>query len=74
MAASLSKRPSSMLTSMICAPASTCCRATARASSNLLLSINLEKALEPVTLVRSPTLTNNNSGLKTKGSIPDKVV
>ena len=61
MAALLSSMASSMLTSMTCAPFSTCWRATARASSNWPLRIMRANALEPVTLVRSPTLTNSES-------------
>ena len=58
MAALLSSMASSMFTSMTWAPFSTCWRATDRASSYCSLRIMRAKALEPVTLVRSPTLTN----------------
>jgi hypothetical protein len=61
MAALLSSMASSMLMSMTCAPFSTCWRATARASSNWPFRIIRAKALEPVTLVRSPMLTNSVS-------------
>ena len=57
MAALLSSMASSMLMSMICAPFSTCWRATDRALSNSPFKIILANALEPVTLVRSPMLT-----------------
>ncbi len=62
MAAWLSSMASSMLMSMICAPFSTCWRATASACSNSPFRIMRAKALEPVTLVRSPMLTNSESG------------
>ena len=58
MAALLSSMASSMLMSITWAPFSTCWRATASASSNLPFRIMRAKALEPVTLVRSPMLTN----------------
>ena len=61
MAALLSSMASSMLMSMTCAPFSTCWRATARASSYWPFRIMRANALEPVTLVRSPTLTNRVS-------------
>ena len=61
MAALLSSMASSMLMSMTCAPFSTCWRATARASSYWPFKIIRANALEPVTLVRSPTLTNRVS-------------
>jgi hypothetical protein len=63
---------SSMLMSMIWAPFSTCWRATARASSKRPSRIILAKAREPVTLVRSPTFTNSDSGPTLKGSRPDR--
>ena len=71
MAALLSSMASSMLMSMICAPFSTCWRATASASSNWPFKIMRAKALEPVTLVRSPTLTNNVPAPMETGSRPD---
>ena len=58
-----SSSASSILMSMIVAPFWTCCRATSTASSNLSLRIRFAKALEPVTLVRSPTIVNRVSGL-----------
>ena len=63
---------SSMLMSMTCAPFSTCWRATASASSYWPLRIRRAKALEPVTLVRSPTLTNSESSPMFSGSRPDR--
>ena len=62
---------SSMLTSITCAPFSTCWRATASASSNWLFKIMRAKALEPVTLVRSPTLTKSDAASMVVGSSPD---
>ena len=60
-----------MLMSMICAPFSTCWRATASASSNWPFKIMRANAFEPVTLVRSPTLTNSVPGPMETGSRPD---
>ena len=60
-AASESSSPSSIFTSMICAPPSTCCRATLRASSYSPARISLENFGDPVTLVRSPMLTKLRS-------------
>ena len=53
--------PSSILMSMICAPETTCCNATSSASAKFSSRIKRRNFLEPVTLVRSPTLTNNES-------------
>src|SRR5207253_2897675 len=50
---------SSMLTSINCAPFCTCERATSTAPTKSPARISLEKTLEPVTFVRSPTLTNS---------------
>ena len=72
MAAWLSNMASSMLMSMICAPFSTCWRATLRACSKSPLKIMRAKALEPVTLVRSPTFTNRLLASSETGSKPDK--
>ncbi len=71
MAAWLSSMASSMLTSMIWAPFSTCWRATASACSYSPLRIMRAKALEPVTLVRSPTLTNRLPSPMRSGSRPE---
>ena len=57
-----SSMPSSMLTSMICAPPSTCWRATLTAFSKSPASTILANTGEPVTLVRSPMLTKFDSG------------
>ena len=65
---------SSILISIICAPFSTCWRATASASSNFSSRIRRKKALEPVTLVRSPTLTNKESSSIFKASRPERRV
>ncbi|GIT12750.1 MAG: hypothetical protein CM1200mP34_1560 [Verrucomicrobiales bacterium] len=69
-AASESSMLSSMFTSIICAPFSTCCRATASASSYWSFLISLAKRGEPVTLVRSPTLTKLDSGRTVNASMP----
>ncbi len=71
-AATESSIASSMLMSMTWAPFSTCWRATASASSKRPSRIMRAKALEPVTLVRSPTLTNRLSSPTLKGSRPDR--
>ena len=63
---------SSMLTSIICAPPSTCWRAMASAFSYSPLRISSAKRGEPVTLVRSPMLTKFVSGRMTSGSRPLK--
>ena len=69
-AASESSMLSSMFTSMICAPFSTCCRATVNASSYWSFLISLAKRGEPVTFVRSPTLTKLESGRTVNASMP----
>ena len=69
-AASESSMLSSMLTSMICAPFSTCCRATASASSYSSFLISLAKRGEPVTLFRSPMLMKLDSGRTVNASMP----
>ena len=56
-----SNMPSSILISITCAPASTCKRATSKASSYNSSLIKRLKRSDPVTLVRSPTLVNNES-------------
>jgi hypothetical protein len=50
-----------MLTSMICAPLATCWRATSTASAKSPARMSFANAREPVTFVRSPTLTNSES-------------
>ncbi len=70
-AALLSSMASSMLMSMIWAPFSTCWRATASACSKSPLRIMRAKAFEPVTLVRSPMLTNRLPAPMLTGSRPD---
>ena len=70
MASSESSMPSSMLTSIIWAPFSTCWRATESASSNLPSRIILANRGEPATLVRSPTLIKFDSGLTVSASSP----
>jgi len=66
-----SSMASSMLMSMICAPFSTCWRATASASSNFSSRIRRANILLPVTLVRSPTLTNRVCSSTFSASRPD---
>ena len=74
MAFTASSIPSSILISIICAPFSTCWRATDKASSYFSLMIKFANAFEPVTLVRSPTFTNNESSLIKKDSRPESLV
>ena len=74
MAAWLSSMASSMLMSMIWAPFSTCWRATAKACSNSPFKIIRAKALEPVTLVRSPMLTKSELASMFTGSKPDNIM
>src|SRR5262249_53087214 len=57
-----SSRPSSMLTSMICAPFSTWSRATSSPAGKSPAVISLRKRAEPVTLGRSPMVTKGISG------------
>ena len=64
--------PSSILTSMICAPPSTCWRATLTAFSKSPARTSLAKTGEPVTLVRSPMLTKLDSGRTVRLSRPLK--
>ncbi len=71
MAAWLSSMASSMLMSITWAPFSTCWRATASACSNSPFRIMRAKALEPVTLVRSPTFTNSEAASIVTGSRPE---
>ena len=71
MAFSESSIASSMLTSMICAPFSTCCLATSTASSNLPFKMRSANFFDPVTLVLSPTLTKRDDSLMLKASRPD---
>ncbi len=71
-AAWLSSIASSMLMSMIWAPFSTCWRATDSASSKRPSRTMRAKAFEPVTLVRSPILTNSAPGSSVTGSRPDR--
>ena len=74
MAASESSIPSSIFTSMICAPPSTCCLATANAASKSPAKINFANLGEPVTLVLSPMFTKLVIGVNTKGSNPLNLV
>ena len=66
-----SSMPSSILTSITCAPFSTCCRATDNASSNLFSLTSRANLAEPVTFVRSPTLMKSPPSCRLKGSRPD---
>ena len=72
MACSPSSMPSSMFTSMTWAPFSTWSRATSSASSYCSSRISRLNFAEPVTLVRSPTLTNSESSRMLQGSRPDR--
>ncbi len=72
MAAAESSMPSSMFTSRIWAPLSTCCLATASASSYLPARMSLSNFGEPVTFVRSPTFTKFVSGRTVSGSKPER--
>ena len=63
--------PSSMLMSIICAPPSTCSRATESASSYFSSLINRRNLREPVTFVLSPTLTKIDSSVTKSGSKPE---
>ena len=74
MACTESSRPSSMFTSRICAPPSTCCRATSSASAYCPARTSFANLGEPVTFVRSPTLTKLESGRITNGSRPERRV
>ena len=65
---------SSMLMSMTWAPFSTCWRATPSASSNWPLRIRRANAFEPVTLVRSPMLTNSDPAPISTGSRPESFI
>jgi hypothetical protein len=73
-AALLSSMASSMLMSMTCAPFSTCWRATLSAPSKSPARISRAKAFEPVTLVRSPMLTNSEPSPISTGSRPDNFI
>ena len=74
MAFTASSIPSSILISIICAPFSTCWRATDRASSYFSLMIKFANTFEPVTFVRSPTFTNKESSLIKNDSRPESLV
>ena len=67
-----SSMPSSMLTSMICAPPSTCCRATLIASSYFSSLMRRLNFAEPVTLVLSPTFMKSESSVMLSGSSPER--
>ena len=72
--ASESSNPSSMFTSIICAPPSTCWIATDNASSYFSSRIRLANFLEPDTLVRSPILTKREFLSIFRGSNPLSLV
>ena len=74
MAASESSIASSMLTSMSWAPFSTWSRAIATPASKSPARIRFANAREPVTLVRSPTLTKRESGPISTASRPASLV
>ncbi len=67
MAASESSRASSMLMSRTCAPLSTCWRADLHGLAVFPSRTSRAKRREPVTLVRSPTLTKRLSGPMSSG-------
>ena len=69
-AASESSSPSSMFTSMSCAPFRTCWRATSSPASKSPSLMSLRKRADPVTLVRSPMLAKSESGPRLSGSSP----
>ena len=66
-----SSRPSSILTSMICAPPSTCALAISTASPYLPSFTSLRNFLEPATFVLSPTFTKFVSFVTTRDSRPE---
>ena len=72
MACCESSMASSMLMSITCAPFSTCCRPRCQAVVVIAFEDQaLANFCEPVTLVRSPTFTNNESSPMLNGSRPD---
>ena len=70
MVAGPSIMPSSTLTSMSCAPPRTWSRATSTAAARSPALTSRAKRRDPVTFVRSPTLTRLVSGRITRGSRP----
>src|SRR5690606_38660435 len=68
-----SNMPSSIFTSIICAPPSTWSRATSNASLYFSSFMRRKNLRDPVTLVRSPTFIKLLSGVTTKGSKPESV-
>ena len=70
MAATPSVMPSSMLTSMIWAPFSTCSRAMSSAAVKSPFLMRRRNRAEPVMLARSPMFTNRASSSITSGSRP----
>ena len=71
MAALPSSIPSSILISTTCAPSSTCARQISNASSYSSLRIRRLNLAEPVTLARSPTLTNKDASPILNASSPE---
>ncbi len=69
-ARSPSSRSASMLTSSRFAPPRTCSSATSTACCQSPLSTSPRKRAEPVTFVRSPTMTNAVSSVTVNGSSP----
>ena len=67
-----SSMPSSMLMSITCAPLSTCCKATDKASSYFSSRMSRLNIAEPVTLLRSPTFTNKESAPMLHDSKPER--
>ena len=66
--------PSSMFTSMMFAPALTCCNATASPPSKSFPSIRRRKTADPVTFVLSPIIVKFDVGWMAYVSNPAKVV
>ena len=73
-ACSLSSRSASMFTSSRFAPPRTCSSATSTAAWWLSPSISRRNFADPVTLVRSPIITNPVSGPILNGSSPENRV
>ena len=71
-AASESSMPSSMFTSSTLAPPRTCSSATSTAPVKSSASISRRKRADPVTFVRSPTITKPVSASTVNGSRPAK--
>ena len=71
MANTPSSRPSSMLTSMTCAPDSACARAISSALSYSPLRMSFLNLIEPAMLQRSPTFMKPRPLSTVRGSRPE---